>query len=71
LKLPDVDKVAAKVHESWMQSKRNLGVLSRKSEKGEELMVPYEKLTNESQELDRASVRAVYSAIESLSKEGE
>lgn len=64
--LPDVEAVSAKVHEAWMESKLRNGVISRKSEKGEELMVPYADLTEESKDLDRQSVQAVYRAIEAL-----
>ena len=66
MNLPDIEAVSAKVHEAWMDSKRAKGIYSRTSEKGEELMVPYDKLTEESKELDRSSVRAVYAAIQAL-----
>jgi hypothetical protein len=66
VKLPDIEAVAAKVHEAWMQAKLAEGIRTRKSEKGEELMVPYDQLSEPSKELDRASVRAVYDAIKSL-----
>ena len=66
MNLPDIEKVAARVHEAWMEAKRARGVTSRKSESGEELMVPYEQLSEEAKELDRSSVRAVYKAIETL-----
>jgi hypothetical protein len=69
MKLPDIEAVAAKVHEAWMQSKLKKGITTRKSENGEELMVDYEHLSEEAKDLDRASVRAVYAAIESLSRE--
>ena len=69
MRLPDIEKVAAKVHEAWMESKRARGVTSRKSEGGEELMVPYEQLSEDARELDRSSVRAVYEAIRSLAGE--
>lgn len=69
MKLPDIELVAAKVHEAWMASKRKQGVTSRKSESGEELMVPYAQLSEQAKELDRATVRAVYDAIREL--EGE
>ncbi|HEX8499348.1 MAG TPA: RyR domain-containing protein [Pyrinomonadaceae bacterium] len=62
--LPDIEVVSAKVHEAWMESKRAGGVTSRRSESGEELMVPYEQLSEAAKELDRATVRAVYKAIE-------
>jgi hypothetical protein len=64
--LPDIELVSAKVHEAWIASKLKLGVTTRKSEKGEELMVPYDQLSDEAKELDRGSVRAVYDAMESL-----
>ena len=67
--LPDIEVVAAKVHESWMNSKRKGGFTTRKSEAGEELMVPYEVLSEEAKELDRATVRAVYAAIEEVRQE--
>ena len=67
--LPDVEEVAAKVHEAWMNSKRRAGVSTRKSETGEELMVPYEQLSEEAKDLDRYTVRAVYDAIRALRKE--
>jgi hypothetical protein len=69
MKLPDIEAVAAKVHEAWIQSKLIKGITSRKSETGEELMVDYDCLSEEAKDLDRASVRAVYAAIESLSQE--
>src|SRR5262245_34848375 len=45
MKLPDIEVVSAKVHEAWMETKRAAGVSSRKSETGEELMRPYEELS--------------------------
>lgn len=68
MKLPPIEAVAAKVHEAWMEAKLAQGITSRKSESGEELMVDYALLSESAKELDRASVRAVYSAIESLSE---
>lgn len=62
--LPDIEVVSAKVHDAWMQSKRTAGVTTRKLETGEELMVPYDKLSDAAKELDRGTVRAVYAAIE-------
>lgn len=63
MELPDVELVAAQVHEAWMASKRAQGVHSRKSEEGEEMMVPYEQLSERCKELDRATVRTVFAAI--------
>jgi hypothetical protein len=67
MELPDIEKVAALVHESWMDGKRKAGQKSRKAEDGEELMVPYEKLSEAQKEQDRATVRTVYGAIKKLS----
>jgi hypothetical protein len=64
MKLPDIETVSAKVHEAWMEQKRAGGVTTRKSESGEELMVPYEQLSEQAKELDRGTVKAVYAAIE-------
>ena len=61
--LPDVEAVAAAVHEAWMEAKRAQGVTSRPSEWGEEQMVPYADLSERAKELDRATVRSVYAAI--------
>lgn len=64
--LPNIELVCAKVHEAWMKSKQDKGITTRLSEKGEELMVPYDQLTEESKDLDRNTVNAVYTAIEEL-----
>ena len=67
--LPDIEVVSARVHEAWMESKRAQGVTSRKSEAGEELMVPYDQLSEAAKELDRGSVRAVYEAIRATAEQ--
>ena len=67
--LPDVEAVSAKVHEAWVESKRARGVTSRRSETGEELMVPYDQLSDSAKELDRGSVRAVYEAIRAATEQ--
>jgi hypothetical protein len=66
MNLPDIEIVSAKVHEAWMESKLKAGVTTRKLETGEELMVPYDQLSDAAKELDRGTVRAVYAAIESV-----
>lgn len=68
MKLPNIEVVSAKVHEAWMDSKRAQGVTTRKAEDGEELMAPYEALSEKAKELDRATVKAVYAAIEAAAK---
>ena len=62
--LPDIEVVSAKVHEAWIASKAAQGVFSRKAEDGEELIAPYEALSEKAKELDRGTVHAVYVAIQ-------
>lgn len=66
IELPDIELVSAEVHNAWMKSKKANGISSRKSEDGEELMIPYEKLSEKAKDLDRNTVRAVYAAISKL-----
>ena len=61
---PDIEVVSAKCHEAWMNAKHAQGVTSRKSETGEELMVPYDQLSEAAKDLDRGSVKAVYAAMD-------
>lgn len=69
MNLPDIEVVSAKVHEAWIDSKLRAGVTTRRSEGGEELMVPYEQLSEAAKELDRGTVRAVYMAIQAAGGE--
>ncbi|MGB4845072.1 MAG: RyR domain-containing protein [Ferruginibacter sp.] len=69
IKLPDIEKVSAEVHQAWMDSKKGVGISSRKSEDGEELMVPYQQLSEKAKDLDRNTVKAVYAAIKRLQPE--
>lgn len=64
MNLPDIEAVSAKVHDAWIETKFKSGVVSRKSESGEELMIDYVNLSEAAKELDRSTVRAVYAAIE-------
>jgi hypothetical protein len=64
--LPEIESVAAKVHAAWLANKLAVGITSRKLESGEELMVPYEQLSEPAKDLDRATVKTVYEAIQSL-----
>lgn len=66
IKLPDIEQVSAQVHKAWMASKKANGIKSRKAEDGEELMVPYERLSEKAKDLDRNTVKAVYAAIKKL-----
>ena len=68
IELPDIELVSASVHESWIMTKKAHSFNSRKAEDGEELMVPYEQLSEIAKQLDRNTVKAVYAAIKKLSK---
>lgn len=63
MNLPNIEYVSSLVHDAWIQSKLDKHISSRRSETGEELMVPYEVLSEAAKDLDRSSVQAVYSAI--------
>lgn len=65
--LPDIELVAAKVHDAWIESKKAQGVYSRKNETtGEEQMRPYAELSEQVKDMDRSMVKTVYAAIEEL-----
>ena len=64
MELPDIEVVSAKVHEAWIATKRAQGITSRPAADGTEQMVPYDELPDALKELDRSTVRAVYSAIQ-------
>jgi len=66
--LPDIEIVSARVHDAWIETKRAQGITSRKSETGEDLMVPYAQLSERAKDLDRQTVRAVYAAIEAAAR---
>jgi hypothetical protein len=59
MNLPDIELVAARVHEAWMQNKRRTGVTTQKLESGEELTVSCEELSEGAKQRDRATVRSV------------
>jgi RyR domain-containing protein len=56
--------LARAAHDAWRESKALQGIASRQSEWGEELMVPYEALSDKAKDLDRGTVRGVLKAIE-------
>lgn len=63
--LPDLEIVAEKVHDAWVQHQRERGVTSSISRHtGEEQMAPYAQLSETVKESDRRTVRAVYAAIQ-------
>lgn len=59
----DIEAIAAEVHAQWVATKLAGGVTSRRSEAGEELMVPYWRLSDAAKELDRVTVRTVLGAV--------
>jgi hypothetical protein len=59
-----IEEVSASVHEAWIETKRTQGVETRRSENGEELMVPYAELSEPAKDLDRGSVRSVLAALQ-------
>lgn len=61
-----IEAVSDKVHANWMQMKWGQGVTSRKSEAGEELMVPYAQLSEQAKDLDRGTVKTVLAACAEL-----
>lgn len=61
-----IEQVSARVHENWMAAKRAAGVTTRLLESGEELMVPYDQLSEAAKELDRGTVRTVLAVLPDL-----
>lgn len=61
-----IEEVSALVHEAWMTSKRESGVTSRLFESGEELMVPYDQLSESAKDLDRVTVQTVLDAADRI-----
>lgn len=60
-----IEVVSEAVHQKWIDTKHQQGVETRLAEDGEELMVPYKKLSEKAKDLDRGSVRAVLAALKS------
>lgn len=67
--LPNIEVVASKVHDAWMQGKLANGIVSRLAEDGEELMVDYDVLSEKQKQQDRNTVIAVYTAIGEAERE--
>jgi hypothetical protein len=60
-----VELISAEVHKNWMEMKLAAGVTTRTLDTtGEELMRPYEELSEEAKDLDRGTVRTVLTAIQ-------
>lgn len=65
--LPNVERVAAAVHESWLTRKRAEGVTSRPHPRtGDEQIAPWADVSEVVKEENRALVRTVYAALETV-----
>lgn len=60
------DETAREIHEFWRKSLRRQGVKSRSSHWNEELLVPWEQLSERAKDLNRHMVKAVLKAIARL-----
>jgi hypothetical protein len=58
-----VEELAAAVHARYVVTKFEQGIDSRLSETGEELMVPYQQLSEPAKDLDRNTVVTVLDAL--------
>lgn len=68
MQLPDIDAVAARVHDAWRQEKIAAGITTRPSAlTGQEQLVPFDQLHETDKESNRLQVRTIYKAIEDLS----
>lgn len=63
LNLPDIDLVAAALHDSWVAERRRDGVTTWRNQFDEDALVPYGELSDRSKDNDRLTVRAVYAAM--------
>ena len=64
--MPRLERLAEEVHQKWIDTKLSQGISSRLAEDGEELMVPYARLSEKAKQLDRNSVSAVLDALDTL-----
>lgn len=69
LALPDIEKVCEKQHESWVASKKAAGITSKANANGEEMMLPYDQLSEDGKNVVRNVVNTVYKAIEEAAEE--
>jgi hypothetical protein len=57
------EETAREIHEAWRKTLRRQGVKSRASYWGEELLVPWEKLSERAKDLNRNMVRVTLRTI--------
>ena len=61
-----VEETAEQVHEQWRRSMRKQGVKSRSSHWGEELLVPWPRLSERAKDLNRGMVKTTLKALAKL-----
>lgn len=61
-----VELLAEKSHEGYMAGKRATGTTSRRSESGEEVMVPFEDLSESSKDINRAAAASILDGLAEL-----
>ena len=67
IELPRVETMAPLQHEGWRRRMETLGITSRKSPfTGEELMVDFDQMSEQSQEEECESVRRFYALLDLL-----
>jgi len=66
--LPNIEAVAASIHQRKVKANRDRGVFSEKLPSGEELMVPFEQLSDVAQAALRQPTTNVYQAIDDVAE---
>jgi hypothetical protein len=63
---PIVEEVARKMHPDWLRDKRRLKVTSHPSPWGEDLLVPWERLSERAKNQNRRMVRRTIKTLAEL-----
>jgi hypothetical protein len=61
-----IELLAAKSHEGYVAGKRASGSTSRLTESGEEVLVPYDQLSESSKDISRSAARAILEGLVEL-----
>lgn len=69
--LPDVNAVASVIHAAHVKDNKDAGKFTEKLPSGEDVMVPYEQLSDSAKLPWQAQVKAVYAAIDQVAAEEE
>jgi hypothetical protein len=67
--LPPVELVAAQLHNQEVRSNKNGGIFTQKAASGEEMMVPFDELSDGARAGIAAKVQVVYAAIDQVAEE--